>query len=139
MSQANVQIVQASFEAWNAGDMRAWGNLLAPDVIWRPPEEWPEPGPYVGRESVLREVQQLRETWGADAAEPISEFSHSGDRVVARFVWRGRGHGPDANIEVTCVYTLREGKIMAFEFSWDHAEALEAVGQSPKDGSTDFS
>jgi hypothetical protein len=47
--------------------MRAWGDFLAPDVIWRPPEEWPEPRPYVGRESVLREVQQLRETWGPEA------------------------------------------------------------------------
>jgi SnoaL-like domain len=98
MSLSNVQIVQASFEAWNAGDMRAWGNFLAPDVIWRPTEDWPEPGPYVGRESVLREAQQLREAWGADAAEPVGEFSHSGNRVVGRFIWvGGRGQGPDAN------------------------------------------
>jgi ketosteroid isomerase-like protein len=84
-------------------------------------------------------VEADARTWGADAAEPISEFSHSGDGVVARFIWRGRGHGPDANIEGTCVYTLREGKIMAFEFFWDHSEALEAVGRSPQDASTGFS
>jgi ketosteroid isomerase-like protein len=128
MSQENVAVVQASFDAWNAGDMDAWSGFLAPDVIWRVPQGWPEPGPYHGREAVLREVRQLRETWDADAAEPISEFTHVGDRVVVRLVWHGRGHGPESNMESTCVYTLRERKIAAFEFFWDHAEALEAAG-----------
>ena len=31
-------------------------------------------------------------------------------------------------MEVTCVYTVRSGRIIAFEFFWDHEEALEAVG-----------
>ena len=41
------------------------------------------------------------------------------------------GQGPEANMSLTCVYTVREGKIHAFEFFRDPAEALEAVG--PKD------
>jgi ketosteroid isomerase-like protein len=129
MSQENVEVVQASFEAFNAGDMDAWANLLAPDVIWRPPKDWPEPGPYAGREAVLRQVQQNREAWDADTAEPIGDFIDAADRVVVRFVWRVRGHGPPAsNWEITCVYTVRKGKISAFEFFWDHADALEAAG-----------
>jgi ketosteroid isomerase-like protein len=66
----------------------------------------------------------------ADAAEPIGDFTHVGDRVVARLVWRGRGRGPESSMETTCVYTLRKRKITAFEFFWDHAEALEAAGLS---------
>jgi ketosteroid isomerase-like protein len=128
MSQENVEIVRALFEAWNVGDMDAWASFLAPDVISRVPQDWPEPGPYAGREAVLRQAQQNRETWDADAAEPIGDFIHAADRVVVRFVWHGRGHGPASNIEVTCVHTVRKGKIIAFEFFWDHAEALEAVG-----------
>jgi ketosteroid isomerase-like protein len=113
--------------------MDAWGDFLAPDVIWRPPQDWPEPGPFAGREAVLRQVQQNRETWDADAAEPTSDFLHAADRVVVRFVWHGRGHGPESNIEVTCVYTVRKSRIIAFEFFWDHAEALEVVGLSEQD------
>ena len=71
---------EASFEAWNAGDMEAWANLLAPDVIWRPPKDWPEPGPFAGREAVLRQVQQNREAWDADTAEPIGDFIDAADR-----------------------------------------------------------
>jgi ketosteroid isomerase-like protein len=97
MSQENVELVQAQFEAWNQRDMDAWRNFLAPDVIWRPTEDWPEPGPFVGREAVMRHGERLRETWDPDAIETISAYSHGADRVVVRFVWRGRGHGPESN------------------------------------------
>ena len=63
MSQENVEVAKASFEAWNAGDMDALRELYHPDVIARPPEDWPEPGPFVGREAVMRQWEQLRETW----------------------------------------------------------------------------
>ena len=130
MSQENVEIVRAGFDAWNAGDMDAWERFLAPDVIWRVPEKWPEQGPFVGREAVMRQVRQNRETWDADSVEPISEFVHTAEHVVVRFVWRGRGHGPEADLELTCLYTVRMGKITAFEFFWTDAQALEAAGLS---------
>ena len=128
MSQENVEIVRKSIEAWNAGDMDAFRELYDPEIIMRPPERWPEPGPFVGREAVMREWHQTRETWDTDTVEPISDFSDDGDRVVVRTVWRGIGQGPESNIETTQVVTVREGRIVSLEFFWDHAEALEAAG-----------
>jgi ketosteroid isomerase-like protein len=58
-----VEVVKAGFEAWNAGNMDALRELYHPDVIVRSPESWPEPGPFVGREAVMREFQLLREAW----------------------------------------------------------------------------
>jgi uncharacterized protein len=130
MSQENVEIVRRGFEVWNAGDMEAFREVLDAGVIWRGPEGWPEPGPYAGREAVMRQLEQLRETWDADSFELISDFIDVGDRVAVRFIWSGTGHGPGLNLEVTAVYTLRKGRIVAFEFFWDHAEALEALGLS---------
>ena len=129
MSQENVEIVQSSGAAWNAGDMDAVRESLDPDVIWRAPEGWPEPGPYVGREAVVRQLEQLRETWDADALEPIS-IVDAGDRVAVRLVWRGAGRGPESNLEFTAVYTMRKGKVFAIEHFWDHAEALKTLGLS---------
>jgi ketosteroid isomerase-like protein len=137
MSQENVEIVRTLFEVWNAGDMDAFRELLAPDVILRNPEGWPEPGPFVGREAVMRQFEQLRETWDTDALELISDFIDVGDRVAVRFVWHAAGHGPQANMELTGVYTVRKGKLLAIENSWDHAEALEAVGLSEQDAHAD--
>jgi ketosteroid isomerase-like protein len=130
MSEENVEMVRAGFEAWNAGDMDAYRDLLDPDVVMHTPEDWPERGPYVGREAVLRQFRQMRDVWDAETAEPIGEFIDAGDRVLMRFVWRGEGHGPDVNLELTCVYTLRNGRHVSFEFFRDHAEALEAAGLS---------
>jgi ketosteroid isomerase-like protein len=96
MSQENVEIVRASFEAWNAGDMDAFRELHHPDTILRMAEGWPEPGPYLGRDAVMREYKQLRDTWQRDTSELIGDFTDAGDRVVARFIWRGAGQGPDA-------------------------------------------
>ena len=40
----------------------------------------------------MREWEQVRETWKADAVEPISDFIHAADRVVVRVIWRTAGH-----------------------------------------------
>jgi ketosteroid isomerase-like protein len=130
MSQKNVDVVRAGVAAWNAGDMDALRELYDPDIILRMPEGWPEPGPFVGRDAVMRQIEGMRETWDADAVVPISDFIDAGDRVVVRYSWRGAGHGPEANIEATTVNTVRKGKIFYVELLWDHAEALEAVGLS---------
>ena len=130
MSQENVEIVRRAHEVWNAGDMDALRELYDPGIIWRGPEGWPEPGPYAGREAVMGQVQQMREAWDTDRFELISELIDVGDRVAVRFIWQGAGHGPEANIEGTGLYTVRKGRICAIEFFWDHAEALEALGLS---------
>jgi hypothetical protein len=130
MSEENVEIVRRGFEVWNTGDMDALRELYDPGIVWRPAEGWPEPGPYVGREAVMRQLEQLRETWDTDSFELISELIDVGDRVAVRFIWRGAGRGPESNIEGTGVYTVRKGRIIGIEFFWDHAEALATLGLS---------
>jgi ketosteroid isomerase-like protein len=130
MSQENVDIVRTFYEAWNAGDMDAFRDLYDPEVIMRPPEGWPEPGPFVGREAVMREWEHVRDAWAADVVEPISDFIDTADRVVVRHAWRGAGQGPEMNLEITNVLTVRKGRISYQEFFRDHAQALEAAGLS---------
>jgi ketosteroid isomerase-like protein len=84
-----VEIVRATIEVWNAGDMDTLRELYDPDVILRMPEDWPEPGPYVGREAVMRHWEQQREAFDADTVEPISDFIDTADHVR-----RQLGHMP---------------------------------------------
>jgi ketosteroid isomerase-like protein len=134
MSQENVEVVRRAYEAWNAGDMDALRELYDPDAMMvRGLEGWPEPfSPVIGCEAVIQMYEQLRETWDADAMEPIS-FADVADRVVVRTVWRGVGHGPDLNMEMTIMFTVRKSRIFLLEQFWDHTEALEAVGLSEQD------
>src|SRR6476646_5044474 len=108
MSEGNVEVVQASFEAWNAGDMDALRETHDPNVIERALEGWPEPGPFVGRDALMHQFEKLRGTWDADGLEPIGDFIDAGERVIVRMIWHGAGLGPEANLEFTGVYTVRE-------------------------------
>ena len=128
MSQENVELARAAFEAWNVGDMDALREMYDPDIIVRVVEDWPEPGPFVGREAVMRQWEQQRDAFDTDAVEPISDFIDAGDRVLVRFVWRVTSRGPGASVEMTTIFTVREGRVSCSEFFWDHAEALQAVG-----------
>ena len=128
MSEENVEVVRRSIEVWNAGDMDAWSALLAPSVTWRVMPNWPEQGPFIGRDAVLLQVRQLRESWDSDEVVPVGDLIDAGDQAVLRYIWRGVGRGPESNMEMTCIYTVREDRIIAFEYFWDHAEALKAVG-----------
>ena len=104
MSQENVEIIRAAYDAWNAGDTDTVRDLHHPKVIARYGAAWPEPGPFVGREEVMRQWERNREAWDSDTFESIS-IAEAGDRVIARLIWYQ-------------------------ESFWDHAEALEAVGLS---------
>jgi ketosteroid isomerase-like protein len=128
MSEENVEIARAAFDSWNAEDIDAFRELYDPDVIVRTVPDWPEPGPYVGREAAMRFHEQLRDTWDVNALVPVSDFIDAGDRVAVRYVWSGAGHGPEMNMELTLVFTIREGKILYQEFFWNHDEALNAAG-----------
>ena len=130
MSQENVDVVRAGLAAWNAGDMDAVRETHDPNVIARALEGWPEPGPFVGRDEVMRQFERLRAAWDADALEPISDFLDAGDRVIVRVILHGAGFGPEVNLECTIVYTVRERRVFYIEYFWNHDAALEAAGLS---------
>lgn len=130
MSQENVEIVRAGNEAWNRSDMAALRELQDPDVVVRPAPNWPEHGPFVGRDEVIRFYQGMRDAFDADRLEEIGDPACAGDRVVVRYAWDVAGHGPDTTFEITALYGIRTGKVRSVEFFWDHAEALEAAGLS---------
>jgi ketosteroid isomerase-like protein len=130
MSQENVEIVRSGFDAWNAGNMDGLREVLDPGIIWRPPEGWPEPGPFVGREAVMRWFEQLREAYDTYVTDLIGAPIEAADRVVVSQVWRGAGRGPEADIESTGVFTVRKGRIISVKQFWDRRQALDAAGLS---------
>jgi ketosteroid isomerase-like protein len=128
MSQENVEVVERGIDAWNSGNVDALRELYDANVIVRSVEGWPEPGPYVGRDAVIRQWKKQREAFNADAIEVIGDYVAIGDRVAVRVIWRGAGSGPEANIELTALFTVRNGMVFATEFFWNHSDALKAVG-----------
>jgi ketosteroid isomerase-like protein len=108
--------------------MDAFSALHDPNVIWLGLEGWPEAETLMGRKACMRQWERMRSAFDVDTVRPITDFIAAGDRVVVRFVWHGTGQGPEMNMELTSVFTVRKGKIFIIENFWDHAEALEAIG-----------
>ena len=69
---------------------------------------------------------------GREAASQKSRKSSpvGDDRAVCRTDWGGKGRasGIDLRSSLSSIITVRDGQITKFEFFFDHAQALEAVG-----------
>jgi ketosteroid isomerase-like protein len=94
------------------------------------PPDWPEAGPFVGRDAVIEHLNQARAAFDSDSVEFLSDPVAVGDRVAVRTAWHGVGSGPQSDMEWTNVITIRDGRILKAEYFWDHADALEAAGLS---------
>ncbi|MGZ5311229.1 MAG: nuclear transport factor 2 family protein [Solirubrobacterales bacterium] len=130
MSQENVEIARKYLREWNAGNMEGVRELYDPDAVMRAMPDWPEPGPFIGREAVMRQLSQVRGAFESDSLELPSDPVAVGDRVIVRVGWHGVGRGPHSEMEWTTVFTIRDGRILNAEYFWEHADALEAAGLS---------
>ena len=130
MSQENIEVVRKFVKVWNAGDMEGVHELYDPEAVMEATPDWPEPGPFVGRDAVMQQFSQARAAFDSDSVEFLSDLVAVGDRVIVRLAWHGFGRGPQSDMEWTNVVTIRDGRILNVEYFWDHAEALEAAGLS---------
>ena len=101
MSEENVEVIRAVFEAWNAGDMDAVRETHDPDVILRTVADWPEQGPYLDREAVMRFMNNsatpgTRTRWKRTATsstlptESLSELPCTASDTALRRIWNTR-------------------------------------------------
>jgi ketosteroid isomerase-like protein len=130
MSRENVEVVREFQRQWAAGKMEGVRELYDRDAVMEVAPDWPEPGPFVGRDAVMRQLNQARAAFDRDSAEFLSDLVAVGDRVVVRMAWHGFGRGPQSDMEWTNVFTIRDGRFIKAQYFWDHAEALEAAGLS---------
>ena len=130
MSEENVAVVRSYFDAWNSGDMAGVREFYDRAAIMRAERDWPEPGPFVGRDAVMQQLSEARAAFDNDRAEIVGDLLAAGDGVLVRMIWHGTGRGPQSDMEWTNVFTIRDGRILKAEYFWDHGEALEAAGLS---------
>jgi ketosteroid isomerase-like protein len=132
MSEENQEIIRKGVEAFATGDIEAMTALTHPDAVMTPPEGWPEPGPFIGREAVVRQLEQISSQFEQQAIE-IKAIESRGDWVVCDYYWRVRGVGSGAEVEfqASAVQRLDEnGLVIEAHHRWDHDQALKAAGLS---------
>src|SRR5512144_1694617 len=98
MSEENVEVVRRGYDAYNRGDLKAFGELLTADAIAHPLPYWPEAGTRHGREEVLGLLREIREPLERNEAAP-EKLVDGDDHVVAAHLWRGVVKGTNDVIE----------------------------------------
>ena len=144
MSQENVEIARAAFEAWNAGELQLPDVLsrFHPQIVYHPRADEPDPSPHVGRDAYERLVYGFVDSFSEVTFE-VLELIDAGDHVIASTVLHAVPHGQGSAIAARVsdtyvfVYKLRDGLIVE---GWEYRtkqEALEAVGLSEQDAHAD--
>jgi ketosteroid isomerase-like protein len=131
MSQANVEIVRRSLDAYNAGDIDASLSYFAADMEGFPDASaFPEAAPLHGREEYRRWVEEIDSPWVSAQNVTREVFAVGDDRVVHRGDWGGEGvaSGIETASSVTGIFTIRDGLISRVHWFFDHDKALKAVG-----------
>jgi ketosteroid isomerase-like protein len=130
MSQENVETLQRALDAFNRRDKASWLTAVEPDVENFPPSEWPESRPLRGAEAVWDFFVQSQEQW-ADGSFGWGEVVDAGpDKLVAnqRRDLRGKTSGAAVDWSYWVVHTLRNGKVVRFQWFRERDQALRAAG-----------
>jgi ketosteroid isomerase-like protein len=132
MSQENVEIVRAIYEAW--AEDRSAAPFIHRDLEYVNPPNAVEPGTRIGRH-YLRKVREVF----PDARFEVERYIGAGDDVVVIATQFGRGFSSGVETETRQghIWTVAEGKATRFAWFNDAAEALEAVGLSQQDAHAD--
>jgi ketosteroid isomerase-like protein len=125
MSQENVEIVRAIYDAWREGSSAR--GFMDPQIEYVNPPDAVEPGTRRGADSFAR----IRDAYDDVRIEP-EEFIDAGDDVVVLATVHavGRSSGVPMEWRQGYIWTIRAGKAIRFRWFNKPAQALDAAGLS---------
>ena len=131
MSEENIEKILESSRCFDAGDIQGFAAIIHPDGVMTPPEGWPEPGPFIGKEAITAQYEQIRSQFEQQTTE-IKNIESRGDWVILDYKWkvRGAGSGVEVEFDATAASRFEDGLVREAHNRWDRAKALEAAGLS---------
>jgi ketosteroid isomerase-like protein len=129
MSQENVELARAGYEAFNRGDLDGVLDLCVPDVEWQDLASI-DTSAVTGKDAVRAFLVTVMEPWEEVRREPEEIIDLGGDRVLVLFHTTGRGKGSGIEVEGRGgdLLTIREGRLVSWLAYPDQAQALAAAG-----------
>src|SRR4051812_13186056 len=131
MPQAEIETLQAAYDAISRGDWDAAFRDAAPDFEFIPPDQNPISGTYRGREAVRGFFAEL---WAAFETVTIKPgpFLEADDTIVVSLLMTLWPSGSDAKVEmhITHVWTIGDGRPIRCKVFLERHQALEAAGLS---------
>jgi uncharacterized protein len=131
MSEENVEIVRRVYEAWARNELPGPARLFDAQIEYVNPPAAVESGTRHGLVAFTRAVHDAFEGWEAWQIEP-ERFIPAGEQVavVVRYRAHWRTSGVDVAAHESALWTVRDGKVVRYEWFHGPNDALEAVGLS---------
>src|SRR3954451_25052660 len=122
MSQQNVELIRQMYERWDAGESTR--DLIDPDMEYVNPPYAVESGVRHGRGA----LSAVRDVYADFRFEP-EEYRDAGDDVVVTGMANGTAaSGVQGRWPQGYIWTVREGRVVRFQWFNDPQEALRAAG-----------
>jgi uncharacterized protein len=119
------------YAALKAGDMAAFREVAAPDVMVRwngPPDRIPWAGEHHGVEAVLAFFGKVGAALEVLSVEPVEKLVSDGKAlIVLKGHWRVRATGQELHLRAANLFTFRGGKVAAYEVFPDSAAFVAAL------------
>ncbi len=131
MSHANIEVVQAAFDALRREDWVALADNIADDCEVRDFDIPDAAGEvYRGPDGMLDWLAEFDRAWASWRVAGEQFLPAPDGRVIAlfRMLTRGRGSGIEMSRDDAIVYVLSGGKISRIEYYNDQQAALKAIG-----------
>ena len=130
MSEDNLDVVRRGYEAFGRGDINALLESFDEQVQWVTPgpAELATSGRRTGRQEVGQFFASVNELFDVQRFEP-REYIAQGDRIVVlgEETARVRATGKTLDLDWVHVFTLRNGKVVAFQEFFDTAAVVAAM------------
>ena len=129
VSQENVEVVFAAFRRFEADDMAGFGALLDPGIAATAAAGWPEPGPWIGADALVTQLERIRAGWSEHRMAQVEMLAERGEWVVIQYSWETEvaTNGIAPVFDLVGAFRVRNGLIAEAHFRWNRAEALKAA------------
>jgi ketosteroid isomerase-like protein len=128
MAAGDREVVLASYEAVNRGDIARAMEALAEDAEWHESGVLPEPVAHVGRDSIAAFLNDFLAQWESFEQE-IVETREAGDKVAVFIHLTAVGRGSSAEVDASYahVWRMRDGVGIRVDAYYERENALAAI------------
>jgi ketosteroid isomerase-like protein/N-acetylglutamate synthase-like GNAT family acetyltransferase len=113
-----------------AGDFDGFAELLRPDVTTSGVEDWPEPGPFSGRDAVVAQFKRIVADFEAQRFSDFEVVAEDGDWSVLAYRWHVRGVGSqvETHFDFAVAVRVNDGHLAEMHFRRTPDAARAAAG-----------
>jgi ketosteroid isomerase-like protein len=129
VSQAEIDLYFAAKDRLAAEDHEGFSKLLHPDVV-ATVLGWPEPGPFVGRDALVAQLEGLGIEFDGQRYSEIEVVADRDGWIVLTYVWsvRGAHSGVDVDVDVAVAFRVNDEQLVEVHWRGTRDEAFAAAG-----------